>query len=466
MKHISTITIMLLGAMLSVATLMDGWQAPITLTPEWNDASVPWLAFDAMNNAQLVWRLFDGQYTRIQVANYTAESGTWSAPLTISPVTHAREPKIVVNDAGNAVTTWRLIYGSNFAIMASFFDATTQQWELPFYLPFISDPAYDAEMPDIALNNSNYMMSCWEIYNGSTWMVQAAARNGVSGSWTLPVDLSFSGSFAFSPQVVITDTSMPAVAIVFYGIIENSGIDSVQIVTSPDGGTTWTSPVAISSTGTGAAYVPQIAIDGDDNIIVVWQIQLADGSWTIQARKMLAAEWQSIPDPVSSSNTKNLASGIILNPSRCPNARIAMNRTGQAIMTWFTTVGNAQQVQAVFYDGSDWALWNGSVVTLSDLITPINMMDWPNQRVAIDGNGNGIVVWQEYDALGNQLIHSSVYNNSSTIWTPSTLSLPLQDAALPFIALSDQGQGFAAWKQTDGKKLGNPIYNIQVSQYP
>ena len=295
--------------------------------------------------------LFDGQYTRIQVSSYNAVAGTWSTPLTLSPTPHAREPKVVVNDAGYAVATWRLLYGSNFVTQASFFDGLN--WEDPFDLPYISDPTFafpaqDAQMPDIALNNSNYMVSCWELYNGSSWTVQAAVRDGLSGLWSLPVDLSFSGSYGFAPQVVMTDVTTPTIAIVFYGIIENTGIDSVQLVTSPDGGNTWTDPVAISSTDTGSAVVPQIALDGDDNIIVVWQIQLDDGSWTIQARKMPAAEWQTTPSAVSSINTKDLATGIILNPSRCPNVRMAMNQAGQAIITWFTTttVGNDQQVQA------------------------------------------------------------------------------------------------------------------------
>lgn len=52
MKHIYTT--MLLGAMLTSVSLMHGWQNPITLTPDWNDASVPWLSFDANNNAMLV----------------------------------------------------------------------------------------------------------------------------------------------------------------------------------------------------------------------------------------------------------------------------------------------------------------------------------------------------------------------------------------------------------------------------
>jgi len=453
MKHISTT--MLLGAILSSATLLNGWQAPITLTPEWNDASVPWLAFDSNNNAQLVWRLFDGQYTRIQVASYTAATGTWSSALTISPVTHAREPKIVVNDAGNAVAIWRLIYGSNFAIMASYYDASTQEWQFPFNLPFISDPANDAEMPDVALNNFNNIVACWQHYDGATWRVQSSVLVNQT-SWTFPADLSLPGFYGFAPQIVMNDQAMPIVTIVFYGIMQTGGNDCIQVVTSQDGGNTWSSPMAISDPAS-SAYVPQIAKDAAGNLLVVWQVQQADGSWTLQVRKFQGGVWLAI---------KNLASGIVLNPIRCPNIRIAGNGAGQAIMTWFTVVGTSQQVQAVYYDGSDWGSWNGSVVPLSDLITPINAMDWPCQRVAIDGSGNGIVVWQQYDAVGNQLIHASAYNNSSRAWTPSTISLPGQDAALPYVALSAQGQGFASWKRTDGRKLASPVYNIQVSQYP
>ena len=156
----------------------------------------------------------------------------------------------------------------------------------------------------------------------------------------------------------------------------------------------------------------------------------------------------------------------MLNAVRSPNVRIAMNKVGQAVITWYTTVGNTQQVQAVLYDGSThWASWNGTVVNISDQFTPINAADWPLQRVAIDGNGNAVVVWQEYATTGELLIYASYYNVNTATWNRSTLSLPGQEATLPYVALSADGQGFAAWKQTNGNRLTNPIYTIQVSQY-
>jgi hypothetical protein len=41
-----------------------------------------------------------------------------------------------------------------------------------------------------------------------------------------------------------------------------------------------------------------------------------------------------------------------------------------------------------------------------------------------------------------------------------------QDAAVPYVALTEDGHGFAAWKITDGRTLASPVYSIQVSQYP
>ena len=452
MKYIGTK--ILSHLLLYSSVLLHAWQNPITLTPAWNDASVPCLSFDASGNALSIWRLFDGDFTRIQFSRYDSVSGLWSDPIFISPVPHAREPKIVVNSQGNAIAIWRLVVGKNFAVQASFYDAGTG-WQVPFDLPLLSDLNHDAEIPNVALNDADKAVACWQHYDGTVWRIQSAVRM-LSGDWTAPVNVSNPGFYGFSPQIVMNNEENPWVAIVFYGIMEDGGNDCVQTVTSHDGGYSWSTPKAISEINT-SAYIPQVVRDASDNLIVVWQVKEDDGSWTIQARKLHNGNWLAI---------KNLASGIIMNDSRCPNVRIAGNAQGKACITWFSTVEENQQVVGTLYGGSDWTAWMPDVVEVSDIFVPMNRMDWPNQRVAIDGSGNSIIVWQEQNEVGDLLIHAAVYNQNQETWTQSIISQPGQDATLPFVGLSMQGQGFALWKRADGRKLASPVSRIQISRYP
>jgi hypothetical protein len=430
---------------------IQAWQNVITLSPEWNDSSVPCFAFDGSGNGILEWRLFDGNYTRVQVSRYTELGTSWSSTQTISPVGQAREPKLVVNNTGNAVALWRLLRDSNFAVQSSFYTASTQSWQIPFYLPLISDSLYNAEIPNIAFNNANKAVACWQLYDGTTWVVQASAGDA-SQNWTTPTTVSITGFYGFSPEIVMTDNAVPTVSIVFYGIMEPAGKDCVQYVRSTDGGSTWSVPIVLSTSGV-SAYAPKIAIDGAGNLIVVWQEVAPDGSWSIQARKFESGSWLDI---------KTLYVGIFLNASRCPNVCVAMNDNGQAVVTWFTTQESCQKVQAVLYDGSDWNSWNSQVVDISGTFVPVNKMDWPCQNVAIDPMGNAGVVWQQYDNVGNSLIHVSLYTVADNSWKESILSEPGQDATLPYIAFSPKGKACVTWKRTNGKKLGNPINQIQI----
>ncbi len=439
-----------LSVVFLVAMNVQAWQNVITLSPELNDSSVPCFAFDGFGNGILEWRFFDGNYTRVQVSRYTEQNASWSITQTISPVGQAREPKLVVNNTGNAVALWRLLSGSKFVVQASFYNASLQSWQTPFYLPFISDSLYDAEIPNIAFNNANKAVACWQLYNGSTWIVQASAGDS-SQNWTMPKTVSLTGFYGFSPEIVMTNDAVPTVSIVFYGIMEPSGKDCVQYVRSTDGGNTWSLPIVLSTQGV-SAYAPKIAIDEVGNLMVVWQEVAPDGSWSIRARKFESG-WLDI---------KTLCTGIVLNASRCPNVCVAMNDNGQAVIAWFTTQESCQKVQAVLYDGSYWNSWSPQVVDISKTFEPVNKMDWPCQNVAIDPMGNAGVVWQQYDNAGNSLIHVSLYAVADLSWQESILSEAGQDATLPYIAFSKQGRSCVTWKRTNGKKLGSPINQIQV----
>jgi len=434
-----------------LAMNIQAWQNVITLSPELNDSSVPCFAFDGSGNGIVEWRFFDGNYTRVQVSHYTDQYASWSSTQTLSPVGQAREPKLVVNNTGNAVALWRLLSGSNFVAQASFYNASLQSWQTPFYLPFISDSSYDAEFPNIAFNNMNKAVACWQLHDGATWVVQASAGDA-SQIWTTPTTVSTTGFYGFSPEIVMTDDAVPTVSIVFYGIMEPAGKDCVQYVRSTDGGSTWSAPIALSTSGV-SAYAPKIARDGAGNLVVVWQEVAPDGSWSIQARKFESGSWLNI---------KTLHTGIVLNASRCPNVCVAMNENGQAVVAWFTTQESRQKVQAVRYDGSDWNSWSSQCIDISGTFEPVNKMDWPCQNVAIDQAGNAGVVWQQYDNVGNSLIHASLYTVADHSWQDSTLSEPGQDATLPYIAFSKQGKACVTWKRTNGKKLGNPINQVQI----
>ena len=99
--------------------------------------------------------------------------------------------------------------------------------------------------------------------------------------------------------------------------------------------------------------------------------------------------------------------------------------------------------------------------SLSDNISPDGQnADYP--QVAMDDNGNAIIVWRQFDGSNFQIFKSEYRSGS---WThPASLSDNIspdgQDASIPQVAMDDNGNAVIVWSQSDGSN-----YQIFKSEY-
>jgi hypothetical protein len=82
-------------------------------------------------------------------------------------------------------------------------------------------------------------------------------------------------------------------------------------------------------------------------------------------------------------------------------------------------------------------------------------------QVAMDGSGNAVAVWYEYDS-GNEKVFSNRYGVTSGWSRPNTLSTDIPGAPYiyPQIAASPAGDMFVVWEQTNGT-----VTNIMANRY-
>jgi uncharacterized protein YheU (UPF0270 family) len=129
--------------------------------------------------------------------------------------------------------------------------------------------------------------------------------------------------------------------------------------------------------------------------------------------------------------------------------QVAMDNNGNAIIVWKQVDGNVSQVFKSEYRNGQWT----HPADLSDNIS-LDGYSAKYPQVAMDDNGNAIIVWQQSDG-SNEQIFKSEYRNGQ--WThPADLSDNISPDGMgvgsPQVAMDDNGNAIIVWDQPDGNK--------------
>ena len=112
-------------------------------------------------------------------------------------------------------------------------------------------------------------------FGGGDWIVIAATRTVASG-------VAAEATYYMSQRRLVKDSANNLFVV---GVAPISSVDEVAVLRSTDGGTTWTTFRVVS---TSADSIPDrhaaLAIDGRDNLYVVWEHRVSDTNIDLQAR--------------------------------------------------------------------------------------------------------------------------------------------------------------------------------------
>lgn len=162
----------------------------------------------------------------------------------------------------------------------------------------------------------------------------------------------------------------------------------------------------ISPDGFNASEV-QVAISDNGDAIIVWRMNIAWGSLcgsvTFQCARIFMSEYR---DGAWSHPTDMDA---FIDPANTNNVsttpRVAIDNNGNTIIVWRNFAGGIYKSE--YRDGGPW----DHPDTIND---DIPNSYW-NPTVAMDDNGNALIVWQGVDSAFNNRIYLSEYRNG--IWT-------------------------------------------------
>lgn len=163
----------------------------------------------------------------------------------------------------------------------------------------------------------------------------------------------------------------------------------------------------------------------------------------------MAAGW-SAPAQAAWTNPASLSDNISPDGQDVTNDFAAIDDNGDAIIVWVQSDGANKQCFKSEYRNGVWTNPSG----LSDNISPSGQ-DVEGAKVAMDGNGNAIIVWQQSNGTNTQIFKAEYRNGA---WTsPSGLSDNIspdgQDATYPWVAMDDNGDALIVWTQSDGANV-------------
>ena len=333
------------------------------INPGGTDAWYPQVAMDNNGNAIIVWQQYDGTNYHIFKSEY--RGGIWTNPANltdnISPGgAGAWNPQVAMDNNSNAIIVWQQSNGTNYHIFKS--EYRSGVWTNPTGLTDnISPNGQDAAYPQVAMDNNGNAIIVWQQNDGvNDQIFKSEYRSGI---WTNPANLS----------------------------------DHI----SPDGTNAWNPQVAMDNNGN--AVIAWYQYDGANN--QVFKSEYRGGVWTNPA---------NLSDHISPDGG---APSIILTPLGFSTIRVAMDNNGNTIITWFLSElveilsepdsQTWESYSFVFKSEYRGGVWHNPAV--SDAISGEGA-SYP--QVAMDNNGNAIIVWMQdfyNEGLLSEMIFKSEY---------------------------------------------------------
>lgn len=401
-----------------------GWDtAALIETDDIGNAFQPDIVMDIDGNAIAVWSQWDGSRMSLFANRFEIGIG-WGMPELIENNNSgdARAPQVTINNNGSATVVYEQLEGwIRTDIWANRYDAATG-WGTAELIE--TNDSGDAYLPQVAMGDNGNAIAVWQHSNGSGWNIWANLYEAGIGWGTAELIKTNDSVDARYPQLAM-DGNGNAIAVWQQndGFLNNISANRYEV------GIGWGTAELIETNDSGFANYPMVAMDDNSNAIVVWSHW--DG-WIrndIWANRYDAATGWGTAELIETNN-----SGFAENP------RVAMDSNGNAIAVWSQYDGLRNNISANRYEvGIGWG--NATFIATNNL--------WVagNPQVAIDGNGNAIVVWWQWNGAQN-----NVWANRYEIgigWGTAELiqANPSEWCDPPQVAIDDLGNAIAVWPQ-------------------
>lgn len=323
-------------------------------------------------------------------------------------------PSVAMDGSGNAVVVWSQHDGAWYSIYGIRFSAGSG-WGATSDVEAASG---NASNPQVAMDAGGNATAVW--YSGNVYGNRADA----AGNWDGAGLLSDAVGLASAPSVAMNGAG-DAMA-VWHQFDGSSDKPYARRYTAGGG---WE---AVQTIGAGAANA-RVAMDASGHAIAVWR-QVDGGTYGIFAARYTPGVGWSVPQAIDDSASEAVVPDI------------AMSSGGDAVVVWSQVDGAVQGVHAARYTPAGG--WE-----------PAQVLDTgtayaTNPQVAMDGSGNAIAVWRQYDGSRHRIYTRRLAAGGSWDATVQIESPAGSDAWEPFVAQDASGRAIAIWLQWQSTTFG------------
>jgi hypothetical protein len=251
------------GLQSSTRSAGGAWTSPVDLPGDTSAAAEAALVVRPGASVVVAWPRTVGGLWSLSASMRTS-SGAWSTPVDLSsgsPVMPGR-PRLAVDGSILTTAVWSVSDGARWTVRAAS-APLSGTWSAPVT---VSPTDQDAVEPDLAVAGNGTAMAVWARWNGADrWVAQASTRPAQQTGWSGPADLSTAGfsvdgvevaTNTFGSRFVATWTATPV-----------SGPSVVQAAVHQEGG--WRPAVTLSDPAT-AASRPTAVVSATNPVTVTW----------------------------------------------------------------------------------------------------------------------------------------------------------------------------------------------------
>ncbi|MEX2107730.1 MAG: PKD domain-containing protein [Solirubrobacterales bacterium] len=381
------------------------WKPPAERIAAANDCHDPVLEVNPAGAAVVVADCKTGA-TAMRAASRTA-NGTWGTSIEIPGSGSGKEPRVALDDAGNAVAVW----AAESSTVQSSYKPVAGSWDAaPLQVSPVGDVALE---PDVAISPTGRALAVWmrDRAPDPVVTVETQSRQG-SGPWngglkvlttpitlTTPVAVTGSGG----PQVTMNSGGRIAV---WPQLVSGLAVLRNAWGSGSDFGV-WGEDAALhqASDGVYAVEAPQVALDAQGRAVAVWRAyKNPPGVFGVQAATtgFINGPWSPPTTLVESGGNSSTQPTVVMDPA------------GDALIAW--EIG-----------GTVTAVSRPAGTALAGPGVPISNLAHPGflpPQIAMDVDGDGVVTWSSPDSLST---HIAVRVNDvtppvlSAIVTPSSV---------------------------------------------
>jgi hypothetical protein len=365
----------------------NSWGTEVLVGTGAGDGWDPKLAFDAQGNALVIWQqdsLAPGSVRYDIWSSYYTAGGGWGGPQLVESddAGSAQSPEVVFDANGTGIAVW--VQSDGIVSQARTNRYTAGTWGTVTILEASTPGA--SNTPQIAIDASGDAVVVWTRYDGVSDKIYSS-RYALPGGWGAPVQI---GS-GLEPQVA-SDASGNALAV----WTQSGGIWSNRYTT----GVGWGTAALIEWSG-GSASSAHVAFDPSGNAVAVWQQNGGFGTnsriWS--NRYTAGVGWGGFPSLIQTDSSGG-ATGTALTP------QIAIDANGNALAVWVQPDGASDNTPDIWVNrytaGSGW----GTTANLGQIRINIpGAAGAPalQPQIAMDGNGNALVVWTQSDGVNDSI---------------------------------------------------------------